>query len=149
LIKGDSHTVEIELQVPSESGVILGLTGSLVRDELASPAAITFVITDVTDRNDLERMLVAKAASAGKLLASLTPREREILQFLSEAGSAPQMAEKLSVSVRTVESHLANAYRKLGVRTREDAISEFARLNAVLAGVNLEDLEGIAIVEDV
>jgi len=38
------------------------------------------------------------------------------------------MAERLSVSVRTVESHLANGYRKLGVRTREDAAAEFARL---------------------
>ena len=39
------------------------------------------------------------------------------------------MAERLSVSVRTVESHVANSYRKLGVRTREDAAAEFARLS--------------------
>jgi DNA-binding NarL/FixJ family response regulator len=44
------------------------------------------------------------------------------------------MAKRLSVSVRTVETHLANAYRKLGVRTKEDAADEFARLTDAVTG---------------
>jgi len=48
------------------------------------------------------------------------------------------MAKRLSVSVRTVESHLANAYRKLGVRNREDAAAEFARLRSAVAGLQLD-----------
>ncbi len=32
------------------------------------------------------------------------------------------------MSARTVESHLSHAYRKLGVRTRADAIQTFARM---------------------
>jgi len=39
----------------------------------------------------------------------LTPRETEILELLGDAFTAPLLAEQLSVSVRTVESHLANA----------------------------------------
>ena len=49
--------------------------------------------------------------------------------MLCEGHPASRMAELLSVSVRTVESHLANSYRKLGVRTREDAVAEFTRLS--------------------
>jgi DNA-binding CsgD family transcriptional regulator len=45
------------------------------------------------------------------------------------------LARRLSVSVRTVESHLANAYRKLGARTREEAVVEFARLKSAVAGL--------------
>ena len=55
-------------------------------------------------------------------------REVEVLELLGETDTAAQMAHRLSVSVRTVESHLAHAYRKLGVRSREDAIAEFASL---------------------
>ena len=86
------------------------------------------ILEDITKRKRLESELVAHATTAGKLLASFTPRETEILALLCEGYPASRMAERLSLSVRTVESHLANSYRKLGVRTREDAVAEFTRL---------------------
>ena len=58
-----------------------------------------------------------------------------MLTLLSGPDTASQMAKRLSVSVRTVESHLANAYRKLGARTREEAVVEFARLKSAVAGL--------------
>jgi DNA-binding CsgD family transcriptional regulator len=93
------------------------------------------IVEDITKRKRLERELVAHATTASKLLNGLTPRETEVLTLLSGPDTASQMAKRLSVSVRTVESHLANAYRKLGARTREEAVVEFARLKSAVAGL--------------
>ncbi|MFC9918729.1 alpha/beta fold hydrolase [Agromyces binzhouensis] len=46
-------------------------------------------------------------------LAELTPREVQILQFLSSGRSNAQIAAGESLSVRTVERHVSNIYRKL------------------------------------
>lgn len=51
----------------------------------------------------------------------LTRRELEILRLVSEGRSNRQVAELLWVTDQTVKFHLANVYRKLGVRSRFDA----------------------------
>lgn len=48
-----------------------------------------------------------------RALASLTAREREMLQLLSEGNSAKEMANTLHVSVKTVETHRRNVMQKL------------------------------------
>ncbi len=50
----------------------------------------------------------------------LTPREREIALLAAAGSSSPEIADRLVVSVRTVDDHLQNAYRKLGVTRRQD-----------------------------
>jgi len=50
----------------------------------------------------------------------LTPREREIALLAAAGSSSRQIAGRLVISVRTVDNHLQNAYRKLGVSRRED-----------------------------
>jgi len=52
--------------------------------------------------------------------ADLTPREREIALLAAAGSSSREIADRLVLSVRTVDNHLQNAYRKLGVRRRED-----------------------------
>jgi PAS domain S-box-containing protein len=121
----------------SRGDLVFGnVTASTIRNELGTPIYGLRIVEDVTKRKRLERELVSHATTAGKLLASLTPREIEVLELLGDAATASKMAEHLSVSVRTVETHLANAYRKLGVRTKEDAAAEFARLTDAVAGVH-------------
>ncbi len=61
---------------------------------------------------------------------ALTPRESEILRLLATGMTDPEMADALFISVRTVEHHVANVYRKLGVRTRAAATS-----TAIAAGL--------------
>lgn len=51
------------------------------------------------------------------LMGKLTSRELEIIQLLSEGESSKQIAHRLSISVRTVETHRANSMRKLGVHS--------------------------------
>jgi DNA-binding NarL/FixJ family response regulator len=51
-------------------------------------------------------------------LASLTPREREILYLIGEGLSNIEIANALVLSIKTVEAHRANLSRKLNVRPR-------------------------------
>lgn len=58
--------------------------------------------------------------------ASLSPREREVLMLITEGLSNAQIAERLSISDKTVRNHVSNLFDKLGVWTRAQAIV-FAR----------------------
>jgi DNA-binding NarL/FixJ family response regulator len=50
----------------------------------------------------------------------LTPREREIALLAASGLTSRQIAERLVVSVRTIDNHLQHAYRKLGIARREE-----------------------------
>jgi DNA-binding NarL/FixJ family response regulator len=62
---------------------------------------------------------------------SLTPREKEVLRLLSEGLSARQMARRLELSERTINTHVANVYRKLAVSNRVQAVRQAIRLGLV------------------
>ena len=49
-------------------------------------------------------------------------REREILLMVAEGYTSRQIAEKLSISPRTAETHRSNIARKLGLRTQAELI---------------------------
>ncbi|MGQ0626530.1 MAG: LuxR C-terminal-related transcriptional regulator [Phycisphaerales bacterium] len=51
-------------------------------------------------------------------LSKLSKREREILTFIAQGLSTPQIADKLFRSRKTIDSHRANLARKLGARNR-------------------------------
>jgi len=57
---------------------------------------------------------------------ALSPREREILALISDGLSNGQIAERLSLSDKTVRNHVSNLFDKLGVSTRAQAMV-FAR----------------------
>ena len=57
---------------------------------------------------------------------SLSVREREVLSLITEGMSNAQIAERLSISEKTVRNHVSNVFDKLGVWTRARAIV-FAR----------------------
>ena len=54
--------------------------------------------------------------------ASLSPREREVLTLIAEGMSNAQIADRLSISEKTVRNHVSNLFDKLGVWTRAQAI---------------------------
>lgn len=53
---------------------------------------------------------------------ALTTREREILGLICEGNTGGQIAERLSLSVRTVEMHRANFMNKLGLHSQVDIV---------------------------
>lgn len=56
------------------------------------------------------------------LKLGLTLREAEVLYWVTEGKSSPEIALLLALSPRTVEKHLANIYPKLGVENRASAM---------------------------
>lgn len=82
------------------------------------PAWVRFkeAVLDFTDRTP--------AVTRGRALSlgTLSPREREILRLICSAKSNPEIAAELNLSERTVRNHATNLFRKLGVKSRAEAI---------------------------
>jgi pimeloyl-ACP methyl ester carboxylesterase/DNA-binding CsgD family transcriptional regulator len=60
------------------------------------------------------------------VFGSLSPREREVLVLITEGLANAEIAERLSISEKTVRNHVSNLFDKLGVWTRAQAMV-FAR----------------------
>lgn len=65
------------------------------------------------------------ADSGDELASILSARELEVLRLLSEGMTDREIAEALAISPRTVESHVSNLLRKLGVRNRAEAAQRY------------------------
>lgn len=63
-----------------------------------------------------------RAAAAVSGPGSLTRREREVARLAAQGHSAREIASQLFIGERTVETHLANAYAKLGVTSKLDLV---------------------------
>lgn len=73
-----------------------------------SPSISGVVVQDYVSR-------LGEARPAGS--AALTPREREVLQLISEGHSSKEVAFRLHVSLKTVETHRHQIMSKLGLRS--------------------------------
>lgn len=67
----------------------------------------------------------------GKPPVTLTNREHEILQYIVEGFSNQQIADKLHISIRTVQGHRANVITKTGVKNSCDLVLYAVRNNLV------------------
>ncbi|MEZ0234546.1 MAG: LuxR C-terminal-related transcriptional regulator [Actinomycetota bacterium] len=72
-----------------------------------------------------------QAREGSEVEASLTAREHEILMLVSQGLTMQQAARRLGISPRTVETHVAKLYRKLGVRTRVQAVARAVHLGLI------------------
>ena len=61
----------------------------------------------------------------------LTPREMDVLKLIARGYTNRQAGKELNISVRTVEGHRANIYKKLGVNSRVELV-RFARKNRII-----------------
>jgi len=71
----------------------------------------------------LERDPARTVSPVGGLPERLSGREHEILQLVAVGKSNRRIATELFVSVGTVKTHINNLYRKLGVRSRTQAVA--------------------------
>jgi len=78
----------------------------------------------------IARMVVQsfmKPASKPEPTADLSPREREVLDLLSQGLMYKEISDKLGVSYETVHTYIRRIYEKLQVRTRTEAVAKFLR----------------------
>jgi len=67
-------------------------------------------------------------------LASLSPREREVLDELIRGHYNKNIAEHLGITARTVEFHRANIFEKMGVESAVELAQQIGRLASVDGG---------------
>lgn len=69
--------------------------------------------------------------SEGRVSASLTPRERQVLDGIKEGNSNRMVARLLGISERTVKVHLHSIFIKLGAASRTEAVIEGIRSGCI------------------
>ncbi len=119
----------------------LGATGYVRKsDGLAGVGAAVRLVADggrAIDPSHEQSAVMAlgrfaqQAREGSEVQATLTPRELEILSMISQGFTMRQVGNRLGISPRTVETHVAKLYRKLGVRTRVQAVSHAAQLGLI------------------
>jgi DNA-binding NarL/FixJ family response regulator len=72
----------------------------------------------------------------GVIFDNLTPRQHEVLILLAEGLSNQEIANKLHITISTVESHLHAIFSRIGVESRTEAA-----ILAVRAGLVPDDTE--------
>jgi DNA-binding NarL/FixJ family response regulator len=100
----------------------VGAAGYLLKDstvpelELALRAVMRgeTYLSPAVSRHVIEAYV--RSAETDSPLQNLTPRQREVLKLIAEGGSTRDIAQRLGVSVKTVESHRAHLMDRLGIR---------------------------------
>jgi DNA-binding NarL/FixJ family response regulator len=108
-----------------------GASGFLLKDVSAEHlvASVRLVATgDALLAPSITRRLVERFARADRSLeihrdlATLTPREVEVLELLGRGLSNTELASELHLSEATVKTHVARIFAKLGLRDRAQAV---------------------------
>ena len=122
-----------ELLASGEAGV-----GYLLKERVGEVRAFIDAVQRVAtggtalDREVVAELMRARTASGADdgALASLTPREREVLELMAEGRSNAAVARALVVSGGAVEKHVRNIFAKLDLPASDD---DHRRVLAVLA----------------
>jgi DNA-binding CsgD family transcriptional regulator/tetratricopeptide (TPR) repeat protein len=101
-----------------------------VLDGLGATRAANFVRSELRRRGS-RRVPRGPRRSTADHPAGLTPRQVEVLGLLVEGLSNAEIAQRLSLSVKTVDHHISAVLGKLGVSSRGQAAAAALRLNLV------------------
>jgi DNA-binding NarL/FixJ family response regulator len=122
-----------------------------VCDHIANPAVSTIVLVDfpaellidewrqVSEQlwNSSKTLIMRRRDARPNLsnesetpvyIEPLTDRERQVLSMACRGASARTIGQQLFISERTVESHVSNGYRKLGIRSRIELVRRAVEL---------------------
>jgi two-component system response regulator NreC len=101
-----------------------GGASGFVLKESAGAELVAAVRAAAQGRTYLNPELGARlvAAPAERPADDLSGRERDVLRLIALGHTNPEIAEKLYLSVRTIETHRSHIHRKLGVGTRAELV---------------------------
>jgi len=74
------------------------------------------------------RALGVRTWRRGAAAEGLTEREQEIVRLIAAGATNPEIAQQLFLSLKTVERHVSNVFKKVGVRNRAELASRVAEL---------------------
>jgi len=102
--------------------LLAGASAYLIKDsafeELSTALEFLFrgqrYLSQSVDEQTVERILTSQHVEQPEL-APLTPRQRQILQLIAEGYATREIAERLHLSVKTVETHRAQLMDRLGI----------------------------------
>ncbi|HYV69758.1 MAG TPA: response regulator transcription factor [Pseudolabrys sp.] len=130
LADGDYDPVE------KRPAVILGdgdwrASGSLPRDASAQQidAALRAVAAGLIVRSPLAKGPGFVPLDEGDIHELLTPRELDVLGAIMDGLTNKLIARQLDISLHTVKFHVESVFRKLGVRTRAEAVAKALESN--------------------
>lgn len=103
------------LKKSADEELVLAARDAMAGKAFIRPAAVAAVAADF-----LERVEAGGAETAD--FDRLTRREREVLALVATGLTNQQIAEKLVISVRTVETHRAHVMDKLGFKNRAELV---------------------------
>lgn len=122
--------------------LFMALTVSTSRDDVVQmmQTGVDGYITKTTLSNELPNLIEQTAAgqrpvspdvaaflldidediAVGSTIERLTPREREVVNLIARGYSYRETANRLSISVKTLESHMGHIFEKLSVASRHE-----------------------------
>ena len=95
-----------------------------VGEVLIDPAMLSRVLATLAREREARR-------DVERILSRLTEREREILEHLASGERNEDIARSLFISPQTVQTHVRNILRKLGVHSKLEAVSLAVRLGEI------------------
>jgi two-component system response regulator DegU len=155
VLDGIEATRQLRAKVPESRVVILTMHGEEEVVERALRAgAVGFLVKDCTIQQVAEvlRMAAGDQTSLSPGIARsmleefpgpaeseeeaeaqsiLSRREAEVLQLFADGCSAPEVANRLFISAKTVKNHLGSIYEKLDARDRTQAVLTAVRMGIV------------------
>ena len=107
--------------------------GYLLKDRVMAPDDFVGALERVAEGGSaLDPQIVSRLLGGARddgPVASLTPREREVLELVAEGLSNQAIAERLDIALRSTEKHVSTIFTKLGLPATG---SEHRRVLAVL-----------------
>ncbi|MBV8639728.1 MAG: hypothetical protein JO322_16730, partial [Candidatus Eremiobacteraeota bacterium] len=102
---------------------------ALALEVLRRPLEALELYRKMGDRLSIERLenVLAAPNRRGRTKNELTEREREVAALVASGKSTRAVANTLTISERTVETHLASIFSKLGVDSRAEVAALLAR----------------------
>jgi DNA-binding NarL/FixJ family response regulator len=96
------------LKSGADTDIVDAVRAAMRGESYLYPSAVASLVRDYVDRG----------GRGEEQFDVLTPRELEVLKLIAEANTSKEIADKLFISIKTVDRHRQNILDKLGMRDR-------------------------------